>query len=325
MRPTALALLLLASCAAPQPAAPAPVGVLFDTDMNTDCDDIAALALLHALADRGEARILATAASSKNEESALCIDAINTYFGRPGVPVGVPKGPGTREPSKYAAGIAKRYPHRLASVEEAPDAAALYAGILEQQPDQSVVLVTVGYLTNVAALLKRPGGPDLVRRKVKVWACMGGNFIGDPPKDDLQLGNVNFTREKEGALFAIRHWPAPLVFAGREVCSVPSGLKIGARFSELPENHPARVGYALYFGGVPKDRHVADPATVLFAIRGLGERWTLRNKGYMDLHDDCSFEWRLDHDSSQAYLLKRAPDRTIERELEELMGLKPGP
>jgi len=323
MRLTAAALLLLASCAAPQAAAPAPVEVLFDSDMNTDCDDIAALAVLHALADRGEARILATAASSKNEESALCIDALNTAFGRPDLPVGVPKGPGTKEPSKYAGQIAKRYPHRLASADAAPDAARLYAELLEKQPDQSVVLVTVGYLTNVAALLRLPGGPDLVRRKVRLWACMGGNFIGNPPKDDLKLGNVNFTREKDGALFAIRNWPGPLVFCGREVCSVPSGVKIGARFGELPENHPVRVGYALYFGGAPKDRHVADPATVLFAVRGPGTRWTLRDGGRMDLRDDCTFEWRADRDSLQAYLLKRAPDREIERELEALIGLRP--
>ena len=33
-------------------------------------------------------------------------------------------------------------------------------------------------------------GPDLVGRKVKRWVCMGGNFAGSPPRDDLKLGNV---------------------------------------------------------------------------------------------------------------------------------------
>ncbi|HUR39452.1 MAG TPA: nucleoside hydrolase [Planctomycetota bacterium] len=317
-----LLLLALASCAAPQAAGSPPVAILFDSDMNSDCDDVAALAVLHRLADLGEARILGTAASSTNEDSALCIAAINAWYGRPELPVGVPKGPGTSRASKYAAAIARRYPHSLRTAADAPEAARLYRDLLLKEPDRSVVLVTVGYLTNVAALLKLPDGPDVVRRKVRLWACMGGNFVGSPPKDDLKLGNVNFTMEKAGALEAIRNWPAPLVFVGREVCSVPSGLKIGARFRELPEDHPVRVGYALYFDGVPKDRHVADPATVLYAVRGLGERWTLQDRGHMDLHADMTFEWRMDGDANQGYLLKRpGGDRAIERELEALLGL----
>lgn len=317
-----LLILTLASCAAPQAVGPAPVAVFFDSDMNSDCDDVAALAILHRLADLGEARILATAASSKNEESALCISAMNASFGRPDLPVGVPKGPGATEPSKYAKEIARRYPHRLRSADEAPDAARLYRDLLLKEPDHSVVLITVGYLTNVAALLKLPDGPDVVRRKVRLWACMGGNFVGDPPKDNLKLGNVNFTRDASSTLEAIRNWPAPLVFVGREIGSVPSGLKIGARFRELPEEHPVRVGYALYFGGTPKDRHVADPVTVLYAVRGLGERWILQDRGRMDLQPDMTFEWKMDRDTNQGYLLKRGgSDRAIERELESLLGL----
>src|SRR5687768_10367927 len=74
-----------------RPAAP-PVRIIFDTDMDSDCDDAGALAVLHALADRGEAEILATVASSKNPWSAPCVDAINTYYGRGDLPIGVPKG-----------------------------------------------------------------------------------------------------------------------------------------------------------------------------------------------------------------------------------------
>src|SRR4029450_10167813 len=45
-------------------AARAPaVEVIFDTDMALDVDDVGALALLHALADRGECRILAVGVS----------------------------------------------------------------------------------------------------------------------------------------------------------------------------------------------------------------------------------------------------------------------
>ena len=52
---------------------------------------------------------------------------------------------------------------------------------------------------------------------------------------------------------------------------------------------------------------------------GLGERWGAETKGWMDLKPDLTFEWRYDRDPGQGYLLKKAPDREIEKELESLL------
>lgn len=327
MRRSAVLLIVLASCSAPVP-------IVFDADMDSDCDDVGALAVLHALADLGEARILATMSSSKNEQTPLCLSALNGWYGRPGLPIGVPKGAGAGRPSKYAAELAKRFPHALTSAADAPDAARLYRDLLLREADGSVVIVTVGYLTNLADLLRLPeegglpSGEDVVRRKVRLWACMGGNFIGNPAKDDVKLTNNNFTVEKAGALYAVRHWPAALMFVGREIGSVPSGLKAGARLKELPEGHPVRLAYQLWFGGAPKDRHVADQTAVLFAVRGLRDYWDAETRGYMDLQPDMTFEWKYDRDPGQGYLLKRTVDgkpndRAIEREIETLMMRMP--
>src|SRR3990170_406515 len=59
------------------------VKIIFDTDFHTDCDDAGALAVLHALADRGECEILAIMCSTRDPFSAPAIDVINTYYGRP--------------------------------------------------------------------------------------------------------------------------------------------------------------------------------------------------------------------------------------------------
>src|SRR4051812_41619361 len=63
------------------------VRLIFDSDMDGDCDDVAALSLLHALADRGEAQILATIASGRSAGSPICLSAINAYYGRGDVPI----------------------------------------------------------------------------------------------------------------------------------------------------------------------------------------------------------------------------------------------
>jgi inosine-uridine nucleoside N-ribohydrolase len=332
MRPWLGGALVLAACApSPREALQAaPVRIIFDADMDSDCDDVGALAVLHALADLGEAEILATMASSKNEQTPLCLDAVNTWYGRPDLPIGVPKGAGAARASKYAGEVARRFPHALRSAADAPDAARLYRELLRREADQSVVIVTVGFMTNLADLLRLPAegalpsGVDVVRRKVRLWACMGGNFVGRPAKDDLKLGNVNFTVDKAAAHHAIRHWPGPIMFVGREIGSVPSGLKVGARLRGLPAANPVRVAYEAYFGGEAKDRHVADPTAVLFAVRGRRDLWDAETRGYMDLQPDMTFEWKYDRDAGQGYLLKRAGnDRLVEREIEALMMRPP--
>lgn len=315
--------------ASPPPEA---VKIIFDTDMDSDCDDVGAIAVLHALADNGEAEILATTVSSINPWSPPCLSAINRFYGRGSIPLGVAKGPGGQKPTKYAKAIAERFPHDLKSADDAPDAVAVWRNVLRDQPDQSVTIVTVGYLTNVASLLRTPAegglpsGIDLARAKVKRWVCMGGNFIGSPPRDDLKLGNVNFTVDKASALYAIRDWPGRLTFVGREIGSIPSGLKVGKALVQLPDDHPLRLAYQLYGGrDVPVDRHVADPTTVLFAVRGLRDYWTESAPGHLDLQPDMTFTWQPPATGMQTYLLKRngddgkPNDRYIERTIEGLM------
>ncbi|PAM93006.1 nucleoside hydrolase, partial [Flavobacterium sp. IR1] len=57
-----------------------PVPVIFDSDMGFDYDDVGALAVLHALSDNGEAKILATISSTKYEGVAAVMDVLNTYY-----------------------------------------------------------------------------------------------------------------------------------------------------------------------------------------------------------------------------------------------------
>ena len=164
-------------------AAGEPVPVIFDTDLGSDVDDAGAVAVLHALADQGEARILAMGLSVKHRWSAPCLDALNTYYGRPDIPIGALKGAGIDDGCKYAQAISNEFPHDLKSADDAPDVVTLYRQTLAKQPDKSVVLITVGFLTNVAHLLDSPAdessqldGVGLVRQKVRSWVCMGGAF-----------------------------------------------------------------------------------------------------------------------------------------------------
>lgn len=310
------------------------VKVIFDTDMLTDCDDAGAMAVLHALADAGECEILATVLSVPNLNSAATVDAINRYRGRADLPLGIVKRGGVREKSRFVAEIAKEFPHRLQDGNPVPESVEVYRTVLERQPDHSVTVITVGYLTNLRHLLElapekgRRSGRDLIQSKVARWVCMGGNFIGTPPKDDLKLGNVNFQRDAESALAVVRQWPGEVVYAGREVCSLPSGLAIGEGLVSTPEDNPVRRAYEHYFGGKLKNRHVADLATVLYAVRGGADCWDLSPPGRMDLHPDMTFDWLPQADGCQRYLLKKKDagvpnDKHVEKVLNGLLVRAP--
>src|SRR5664279_3582664 len=133
-----------------------PVKIIFDTDLGPDYDDVGALAFLNAMADSGKVEILATVASNKHELVAPSINVINTYFGRSELPVGAPKSAGVDLGSSqhWADSIVEKYPHMIKSTSETPDAVDIYRKILSSQPDKSVTIVTVGFLTNLGNLLK---------------------------------------------------------------------------------------------------------------------------------------------------------------------------
>ena len=168
--------------------------------------------MLHAFADSGEARILATISSNSFKTTAPTLNVINTYFKRPDIPVGVLKAamPSYDCPRKWAEGIIAKYPHSIKSNEEAMDAVKLYRKTLSSQPDTSVTIVTVGYHTNLANLLhSQPdeysflNGKELVRQKVKRLVSMscaidssgrGGyesNIMADIPASQKYLPTAN--------------------------------------------------------------------------------------------------------------------------------------
>jgi hypothetical protein len=105
-----------------------PISLIFDTDIGNDVDDVLALGVIHALMSRGECELLAVTVTKDEHLSAPFVDAINTFYGRGNIPIGVVKNGRTPEPSKFT-GLAEekdgdrlRYPHKLLDGSQAPDA-----------------------------------------------------------------------------------------------------------------------------------------------------------------------------------------------------------
>ena len=262
--------LLLALCCAACAPKKQPVSLIFDTDMAPDYDDVGAMAVLHALADSGEVDILATVSSNKQETTAPCIDVLNTYFGRPGIPVGAPKGEGVSMDTwhkglKWTEELPSRFPHKVESASQAEDAVSVYRRVLNAQPDTSVVVVTVGFFTNLKDLLE--SGPDadsplsgkeLVAAKVKRLVSMAGYF---PEGKEF-----NVMMDAPASQYVFENWPTPIVLSGFDI-----GEKIitGKQTAAMPvEGSPVREAYKMCLEqDNPEGRNSWDQSAVLVAVR----------------------------------------------------------
>jgi len=305
-------------------AAPAPVAILFDTDCGPDYDDVGAIAMLHAFADRGEARILATVSSNLHPLVGPSIDVLNTYFGRPDLPIGAPKSAGVNMDArqKWADTLVARYPHRLKSTADAPDAVAVYRRLLAAQPDTSVTVVTVGFLTNLRNLLaSKPDslspldGKALVRQKVKQWVAMGGTFPAGK--------EFNIERDSTASQLAIDGWPTPILFSGSEIGSkVKTGLRL---VKEDAPGSPVRHVFAISIPYAKEDqqgRMSWDQTAVLVAVRGAAPYYDTQ-RGRFVARADGSNGWQVDPTGPHTILVQKMAPDSVAREIETLMMHQP--
>ncbi|MEJ6579758.1 MAG: nucleoside hydrolase [Akkermansiaceae bacterium] len=301
----------------------APVRVIFDTDMGGDCDDVGALFVLHGALELGEVDLLATMGCVSSDAIAPAIDGINTWFGRPGIPVGTLKDPGLLEGPHYTEELAKHYPGRLPRSKDYPDAVRLYREVLAAQPDQSVIIVAVGPLRNIANLLESGAdavsdldGAGLVERKVKRLDIMGGKYPPQPSKD-AKDAEWNFAQCARSAAKVCEDWPTPILFNG-EGGSTLSGRR--ATY-EMPEHNPLTMAYTLYPGsGYGGDRMSWDPISCLVTVRG-AEPWYEVVGGGRNVVDPGtgSNRWQQVEGGRHSYLVLKSKKVEVEAVLEDYL------
>jgi inosine-uridine nucleoside N-ribohydrolase len=304
-----------------------PVSIIFDTDIAPDYDDVGAMALLHAFADKGEAKILATISSNAFETTAPTLSVLNTYFNRPGIPVGITK---TALPDKncsqqWAEAIVSKYPHALQSNDEAIDAVKLYRKILSSQPDTSVTIVSVGFFTNLAGLLNSTAdeyskldGITLVRKKVKQLVSMAARI----DKDGKSGYEFNVMVDPVASQKVFADWPTPVTISGFEI-----GEKIltGIRLinNKTIQNSPVKDAFqiALNYDSNKVGRNSWDETAVLVAIRGI-EPWFGFRKLNFEIKDDGKDV--LIPGEKFTYLTFKQTAEEIGETIENLMMHQPG-
>lgn len=265
-----------------------PIKIIFDTDIGNDVDDVMALAMLHALETRGACKLLGVTITKPDELAGPFVDVINTFYGRPKIPIGFTHSALTNAPSPFLSlaqvrdGSKVRYPHRLKRSSDAPEATRLLRKLLNNEPDESVVIVQVGYFSNLAALLDTKqdeisplSGSELARRKVKLLSVMAGSFkqVGQ----NKRFREFNVVQDLPAARKVAAEWPTPVVWSGFEIgIAIPyPSVSVTHDFSYVA-HHPVAEAYCRY-KPMPYDRPTWDLTAALYAV--------LPDRGYFGLSE----------------------------------------
>lgn len=330
----AVVVLLVSSAASARAEEPPtrPVKLIFDTDMGNDIDDALALGVIHALQSRGECELLAVTLSKDNDLAAPFVDVVNTFYGRGQIPLGVVRNGKTPEASRYLTDTVKatdngkpRYSYKLQSGKDAPEAVGLLRKTLAAQPDQSVVLVVVGFSTNILRLLDSAAdehspliGKELVTRKVRLLSMMAGMF-----SEKNRVKEYNVFIDSPAAQRVFGEWPTPLVASGFEI-----GLAIKYPAASIERDfgyvthHPLKQAYELY-QKMPYDRETWDLTSVLYAVRPDRGYFGLSPAGQIQVDAKDITQFEVAEKGKQRYLTANAEQ--IARVREALVQLASQP
>jgi inosine-uridine nucleoside N-ribohydrolase len=305
-----LVLAVLAAAASPaRLTAQEPLRLIFDTDMGNDVDDAMALAMIHTLETRGVCKLLAVTITKDHPKAGPFVDAINTFYNRGDIAIGVVRGGVTPDEGRFLKLIdnASRYPHDLRGNAEAPDAVEVLRKTLAAQPDGSVTLVQVGFFTNFARLLQSPAdaispltGRDLIAKKVAQLSVMAGSF--QPIKGEKRFLEFNVKMDVPSAQRLVKDWPTPIVWSGFEigVAAPYPHQSIERDFSYVP-HHPIKDAYYAY-EPPPHDRPTWDLTAVLTLFDPDARYFTRSAPGRVDVATDGYTSFKPSPNGRDRYL-----------------------
>jgi inosine-uridine nucleoside N-ribohydrolase len=314
-----------------------PSKIIFDTDFALDVDDAGSLAMLHTFINRHECQLLGIVVSSSlnsydGKWAVPAIDAINTWYGHKDIPIGIYKGlnPIKDDSSHYTRQVQAAFPHSYHPGDSILEGYKLYRKILASQPDESVKVLTVGFLNNLEQLLK--SGPDeyssltgskLVKQKVKEWICMGGSY----PTGNEEF---NFNIYPQSTKYVLSHWPTKVTFIGFELGEkIESGGILKKRYKK--EENPIALSFYYYCQG--NNRSSWDELATIYAVKGLGKMFAGIKGWNTEYNIDKTTNpaerphgknvWLKDPAGSHQYLTLQIPNSSMEEILDLFISAPP--
>ena len=298
--------------------------VIFDTDLGNDIDDVLALQMVINYDKANLIDLSAVTISKCNPHSISFVDGFLRYNGYHDMPLGYAYNGVNPEDHMYLLPtLAAEYQGKKllnpvqdinSGVEEG------YVQIrkqLAQADDNSVVLVAVGPLTNIARLLlSEPdkisplNGIDLVRQKVRSVSIMSGNMAQETPE-------WNVVQDLEASKVVYGKCPVSLIVSGFEV-----GGKILYPHQSIlkdfgdPAANPLCVAYQHYME-MPYDRQCWDLTSVYDAFDADRSIYKRSERGTIHIDEQGVSRFVAHPDGLHQYLI--VDDADVQRAVKGLV------
>lgn len=292
--------------------------IILDTDMGSDCDDVGALAILHQYVNEDRANLLGVIYSSGRIPYGVgIIDGINTYFGRPDLPIGAEKDTLFGDPvdKMDAAKLAQDttvFGHDMVSSKDVPHQVALARLLLSNQPDSSVTYVTIGHTKALHDLLQSPSdsisklsGMQIVKKKMKKWVALGGlranrrNPKGSKDWNFYRNGTAPFTD------YLLEHFPRPVY-----IINAGSDVLTGQVLEKSASGNIIRTAYRDWLWKVERKllfqgRPSWDLAAVCFAVEEQNQFFKKPEKGILHFDLEHGSKWESNSQGSHFYISQK--------------------
>ena len=269
------------------------IRVILDCDMGSSTDDLFALMMLYRYMDMHRCNLIGVIVDRMGRANADIVDAMNNFYGYPDIPIGL-ETQGIATPHVFISYHNMPYARTTDAVpmfaRSIPDnqpymeSYKLYRKLLAEQPDHSVTIASIGFVTSLSRLLQSGAdeysplsGVELVRRKVCAIYAMGGVF-GEAVEPDY-----NFKQAIDFSLKFFELWP-------KEIDIVFSPGEVGDPLDYRPETviadmnwtdtHPIKWIYQ--FLNCDTGQKMWDPQAVINAVEG-DDLYKLSPRGWVTL------------------------------------------
>lgn len=293
------------------------IRMIVDTDIGPWPDDIGAFSILHSFADQGLVELLGIVSNNRYPGAVAVIDAMNTYFNRSNIPIGITQDATAWHKSGllgWPEWMLQHFPHpHYLNNEQAEEAVHMYRRILSGEPDGSVTLLSIGYMTNLGNLLRSAAdhyspltGRQLLQVKVKHMFAMAGWYPS---------GNeTNLIDQPAASQFTLPHWPTPITLVGFEA---GEQITCGLNLLDYPRTNrsifgmsPVAKAFELYNKVVGEPDGCFDELAAYISVKGIQPLYELQ-KGSIVVFPNGNNSWLDSEHGPQAYVRQVVPKKVI--------------
>ena len=287
------------------------IRIILDCDMGSSTDDLFALMMLYRYMDMKRCNLIGIVVDRMGKANADVVDVMNNFYGYPDIPIGL-ETQGVKTPHVFItyhnapyARTTEAVPMFKRSVGDNGtymEGYKLYRKLLSEQPDHSVTIASIGFVTSLARLLE--SGPDefsplngveLVRAKVKEIYAMGGVF-GEAVEPDYNFkAAIDFSLK----FFELLPKEVDLIFSPGEVGD-PLDYRPETVISDMSwtDTHPIKWIYQ--FLNCDTGQKMWDPQAVIHAVEGDGF-YKLSERGWVTLTPNGETIFKADPKGNARY------------------------